>query len=59
MTFFRRKGENPMKHFGCYLSLTLAVPIDGQFTCLFSTDMDNALFAYFHYPYASNLNITL
>ena len=26
MTFFRREGENPMKHFGSYLTIAGAVP---------------------------------
>ena len=26
MTFFRREGENPMKHFGSYLTIAWAVP---------------------------------
>ena len=28
MTFFRREGENPMKHFGSYLTIAGAVPND-------------------------------
>ena len=27
MTFFRREGENPMKHFGSYLTIAGTVPI--------------------------------
>ena len=26
MTFFRREGENPMKHFGSYLTIAGTVP---------------------------------
>ena len=26
MTFFRREGENPMKHFGSYLTVAWTVP---------------------------------
>ena len=28
MTFFRREGENPMKHFGSYLTIVWTVPND-------------------------------
>ena len=30
MTFFRREGENPMKHFGSYLTIAGTVPIDSH-----------------------------